>query len=166
MNSIQSRLAPVVATGLAALAGVALMWGLTAPLQTGVAQSNAKECAVTLTTTDRPENSNTAAWSRTWYRSPDSRIWASAPGLQKQRLDGGRVVGDKVLWIKPTGSQLRVQGRRLDGEAPPLEVSLPCCYREDFQASGVLFPVPGCCEIEAEAGGTEWSFIVQVLPAD
>lgn len=66
------------------------------------------------------------------------------------RLAAGRT---KVLWIKPVGTRLEVTGRRLDGPAPPLEVTLPEGYPGDFQASGLVFPTGGCWEVEARVAG-------------
>lgn len=139
--------------------------GPTAPPQgsTGAALVADKEagppegCKVSAITTARPENSNTAAWSRTWYRSPDGSIWASEPGLRSYRPSG-----DKVLWVKPVGSKLLVKGRRLDGDAAPLKVSMPEGYPDDYQASGITFPTPGCWEIEARAGGDPWRFVIYI----
>ncbi|MBF6612841.1 MAG: hypothetical protein IVW55_06895 [Chloroflexi bacterium] len=105
----------------------------------------ANRCPVSTVTTDRPANANTAAWSRTWYRSPDSQIWASASGLSYFAAGG-----DKVLWAKPVGSDLYAEGHHLDGEAQPLQVDMPGGYEDmDYQASGVTFSAPGCWEITA-----------------
>ncbi|HEY8884260.1 MAG TPA: hypothetical protein VIO35_03030 [Chloroflexota bacterium] len=107
-------------------------------------------------TTDAPANGNTAKWSSTWYRSPDGQIWASAPGLQHPG-------GDKVLWVKPVGGQLTVQGKRLDGAAGPLYAVLSTGYESmDYQASFIWFPSSGCWEVEARANTTTWRFVVSV----
>jgi hypothetical protein len=134
---------------------------VTASVTTPLAQAapDARGCPASPITTERPANSNTAAWSKTWYRSPDGAIWASETGLRKYT---GK--SSKVLWAKPAGSRLQVQGRRLDGEAPPLGVHMPCCYPDDYQASGLTFPTPGCWEIEAKAARAEWRFVVYIAP--
>lgn len=142
--------------------------GLTAPGKPPAETQNtqgANKCPVSPTTTDRPANANTAAWSRIWYRSPDSQIWASAPGLSY--LDAG---GDKVLWAKPMGSDLHAEGHRLDGDAPPLQVDMPGGYEDmDYQASGVTFSAPGCWEITAwatggQSKGNKWTLVVYIPP--
>ena len=161
MKITRPRILLMVALGLVVLAGAGLLWGEATLLQAGVMPSAGRECPVSPITTERPENANTAAWSKTWYRSQDGRIWASAPGLQSYRPEG-----DKVLWVKPSGSSLEVKGRRLDGQAVPLRVHIPGGYADDFQASFVTFPTPGCWEIEAKADGTEWRFVVYIPEKD
>jgi hypothetical protein len=93
------------------------------------------------------------AW--TGYRSPDRLIWVS----NLPTHSGG---SHKVLWLKPPGSVLRVTGRRLDGDAPPLTAQLPDGYGGDFQASGIGFPTPGCWEVEARAGESSLRFVVAI----
>ena len=105
MKITRPRILLMVALGLVVLAGAGLLWGQATLLQAGVMPSAGKDCPVSPITTERPENANTAAWSKTWYRSLDGRIWASAPGLQSYRPEG-----DKVLWVKPSGSDLEVKG--------------------------------------------------------
>jgi hypothetical protein len=161
MKITRPRILFMTALGLVVMAGAGLLWGQATLLQAGVILSADKDCPVSPTTTERPENANTAAFSRMWYRSLDGRIWASAPGLQSYRPEG-----NKVLWVKPSGSQLEVKGRRLDGQAALLQVHIPGGYADDYQASGVTFPTPGCWEIEAKADGTEWSFVVYIPEKD
>jgi hypothetical protein len=60
-------------------------------------------------TEEHPKNSNTAAFSRGWYVSPDRLLWASA--------SGPFVVGsNKVLWERP-GPAVAVTGKLLSGDA-------------------------------------------------
>ena len=70
----------------------------------------------------------------------------------------------KVGWFRPTGAELVVTGKRLDGEAPPLEFEAPCCYPTRFQASGLDFPTEGCWKVTAKAADSELSFIVRIEP--
>jgi hypothetical protein len=100
-----------------------------------------------------------------YFVNPDRSIWASAwwaveaepyPRLNKE--------GEKVGWFRPEGAPLVITGRRIDGEAPPLEAEVPCCYSTRFQASGLYFPTEGCWEITAKASGSELSFVVWVEP--
>lgn len=97
--------------------------------------------------------------SPAWYRSADGKILAPADSLH--------VGGNKFAWLRPAGAQLRVMGRRLDREAPPMGASIPCCYPGVFQVSGLYFPTGGCWEIEAKVEGSILRFVVQVQgPAD
>lgn len=91
-----------------------------------------------------------------YYVSADKKIWAVA-GLWRQG-------GQKVPWVKPLGSQLVVQGRRLDGDSAPLWASLPAGFTNDFQPSRLLFPSSGCWEIETRADASVMRIVVKVAP--
>lgn len=93
-----------------------------------------------------------------WYVNADRTIWAGAAHL--------RTGGNKVLWIRPKGTQLKVTGRRLDGESARLRAHIPCCYPSGFQASGLTLPTGGCWEIRAEAGSSRLTFITNVVARD
>jgi hypothetical protein len=75
-------------------------------------------------------------------------------------VSGGK--GNKVLWIRPQGTQLNVTGRRLDADAPPLKVTIPCCYPTGFQATGLFFTTAGCWEVTAKAGSSELKYVTKV----
>src|SRR5947209_1782022 len=69
-----------------------------------------------------------------WYINADRTIWAGA--VPKGGWPAGgtlysgkrRVKGQKTYWVRPRGTQLVISGHRLDGDAPPLEAHVPCCY--------------------------------------
>ena len=92
-----------------------------------------------------------------WFINADRTMWAY--------LDGGWTAGkdgNKVLWIRPPGTQLLVSGRRLDGEAMPLRADIPCCYTTGFQVTGLYFPTSGCWEVTAEAEENHLQFVVEI----
>lgn len=109
--------------------------------------------------------------SESWYGSetlavqlPPNGIWRGMGPAHRYR--------DKLFWwsygIRP-GSEtgLTVQGRRLDGEAPPADVSRATNAR--WPSSGgwtmlvaVEFASAGCWEITGEYLGQKLSFIVSV----
>ncbi|MET0939657.1 MAG: hypothetical protein ABWY51_10590, partial [Gaiellaceae bacterium] len=61
---------------------------------------------------------------------------------------------------------LRIEGRRLDGAAPPLSTSIPDGYGPTgFQASGVTFPTEGCWEVTGRVGNASLTFVTLVLKA-
>lgn len=72
--------------------------------------------------------------------------------------------GIKTGWFRPPGEDLVITGSRIDGEAPPLGSSVPCCYPTRFQATGLMFPTEGCWEVTARAQGESLTFIVWVDP--
>jgi hypothetical protein len=79
--------------------------------------------------------------------------------------------GQKIAWWREQGSafgKLRVTGKRLDAEAPPLNAHIPTGYANTwgFQASGLYFPTPGCWQVVARVGLTQrYVFVVNVVPA-
>ena len=128
------------------------------PRATGVAQSDqSSECPVTTPVQVHPpevchESSPLPRGEE--FVSADKKIWAVAvPWRQGSH---------KVPWIKPLGSQLVIQGRRLDGDSAPLWASLPAGYTNDFQPSRLIFSAPGCWEIEARADASVLRIVVEV----
>jgi hypothetical protein len=100
-----------------------------------------------------------------YFVNEDSSIMASAwwTGQAETFLHAGNQ-GIKVGWFRPAGAALEITGRRLDGEAPPLQAEAACCYPTGFQASGLYFPTEGCWEVIARADDRELSFVVWVEP--
>lgn len=100
-----------------------------------------------------------------YFVNEDSSIWASAWwwGKEEYPLHAGKG-GNKVAWFRPEGTVMEITGRRLDGQAPPLETDIPCCYPTRFQASGLYFPTAGCWEVTAKAADSVLSFVAKVKP--
>jgi hypothetical protein len=94
-----------------------------------------------------------------WYINQERTLWA---GLHSGLW---RVGGEKVIWIRPTGTALTITGQRLDAEAPPLKAEIPCCYPTGFQVSGLYFPTEGCWAVTAQAGEHRLEFVTEVAPA-
>jgi hypothetical protein len=71
-------------------------------------------------------------------------------------------------WDKEWRPALRVTGRRLDGNAPPL-LTLPTTNAFPGPAAamltGVYIPTPGCWEITGDYKGQKLSFVVWLQPA-
>ena len=91
-----------------------------------------------------------------YYASADEMILVSA----EEWGQGSR----KILWIKPLGSRLTVQGRRLDGDAAPLWPDISSGYYGDFEASIIIIPAAGCWEIEARANASVLRFVLFIPP--
>jgi len=105
-----------------------------------------------------PLDAKTASFgSGPWFINSDRSIW-----VWDQPYVAGKPLN--TIWIRPQGEELRITGRRLDREAPPLEASIPCCYPTTFKASGLRFPTPGCWEVTATAGRSTLTFITNVAP--
>jgi hypothetical protein len=86
-----------------------------------------------------------------YFVNEDRSIWASAQWvMDKEYLLAERENGIKVGWFRPAGATLEITGQRLNGNSPPLEAIVPCCYPTRFQASGLIFPTEGCWEVTAK----------------
>jgi hypothetical protein len=103
-----------------------------------------------------------------WYINGDRTIWAGTvpaggwPAGGKLFSGNSVVKGQKTYWVRPAGTQLLITGRRLDGDGPPVEAHVPCCYPTGFQIVGLFFPTEGCWEVLATAGDSELRFVTQV----
>lgn len=91
-----------------------------------------------------------------YFVSADRKLWVRATEWRQGR--------DKFPWVKPFGSALVVQGRRLDADAPPLWVDIAPDNSRDFQPSFITIPTAGCWEIEARAGTSVLRFVVFAPP--
>ena len=100
-----------------------------------------------------------------YYVNHDRSLMASAwwAGDAAPPLQAGDA-GVKVGWFRPAGATLQISGQRLDGQAPPLQSHVPCCYPTRFQATGLIFPSEGCWQVTATAADSELTFIVNVVP--
>ena len=82
------------------------------------------------------------------------------PGM---RYDDGSL-GMKWHWYRDVQGDLRISGRRLDGEAPPLRAEIPEGYGSTgFQATGLIFPTPGCWEVTGVVGESKLTFVTMVI---
>ena len=71
-------------------------------------------------------------------------------------------------WRTEYPPELKVTGRRLDGDAPPLLTMRPTNAFPGPAAAmlvGVYVPTPGCWEITGEYKGEKLSFVILVEPA-
>jgi hypothetical protein len=100
-----------------------------------------------------------------YFANEDNSILASASWTieKESRLNVARE-WIKVGWFRPAGAELVITGKRLDGDAPPMEAEASCCYPTRFQASGLYFPTEGCWEVIARAADSELSFNVWIEP--
>ena len=139
---------------LPALLGLALVF--TGQSTQGV-QREAAACSVSQPVDDHPPDDPHASSfaAGKWYANESRTLWAW--------WWGKRSAGDyKVLWVRPVGTELKITGRRLDGQAPAPTASIPEGYRHTFQASAIAIPAAGCWEIEGTAGDARLTFVVQI----
>jgi len=104
---------------------------------------------------------NGQLWTAFWPEGT-LRFEANGPGLILS--DGSMSM--KFPWWRGEGvvGALTVEGRRLDGQAPPLGAEIPNGYGDTgFQASALIFPTTGCWEVTAHAGEAELTFVTRVV---
>lgn len=140
-----------------------LLLGLLCGISSGVSCAGGNpsvSCPVTPTIVATPPDDPNADpfGSGPWFINADRTVWA---GWDAVRMQEGR---NKVLWIRPPGTELVVAGHRLDADAPPLVADVPCCYPTTFQASALIFPSGGCWKVEAAAGANKLTFVTSVRP--
>jgi hypothetical protein len=125
---------------------------------------SAGDCPVTPPIKDQPpDDPNADSFGLAyWYINADRTLWAG-PLPEGQSWRAG---DEKVIWIRPQGTQLVITGHRLDAEVPPLHADIPCCYNTGFQVTGLIFPTEGCWEVSAKAGDNKLHFVTKVAPAE
>jgi hypothetical protein len=70
----------------------------------------------------------------------------------------------KFWWWRLVRGQLTIDGHRLDGPAPSLRAEIPEGYGDiGFQATGLIFPTPGCWEVTGHVGNGSLRFVTQVV---
>lgn len=104
---------------------------------------------------------NAALWTALW---PEGKVLATPAYV---RYDGS--INMKFPWWRGPGvvGALSIEGRRLDGPAPPLQAQIPEGYSDEgFQASGIIFPTEGCWEITGKANGASLTFVTLVIKVE
>jgi hypothetical protein len=70
----------------------------------------------------------------------------------------------KFWWWRLVKGNLTIEGRRLDGPASSLRADIPQGYGDiGFQATGLIFPTPGCWEVTGHVGHGHLTFVTQVV---
>lgn len=126
-----------------------------------------RECPVTVPNGLAPpgerrsanHHGNEALWTQLW---PDGTVVFKPRGPGFVLADGSLQM--KFPWWRGVQGPLIVEGRRLDAPAPPLRAHIPNGYgASGFQASGLIFPTPGCWEVTGHAGEATLTFVVDVV---
>jgi hypothetical protein len=78
-------------------------------------------------------------------------------------VDPDGALGMKWPWWRGVRGELVIEGRRLDGQAPPLRAAIPRGYGPaGFQSTGLLFPTAGCWEVTGRVADEHLTFVVFV----
>jgi pimeloyl-ACP methyl ester carboxylesterase len=93
---------------------------------------------------------------------PDGTVIFKPGGPGFVEKDGS--LSMKFPWTRYVKGQLTIDGRRLDGPAPPLRAHIPSGYGDTgFQATGLIFPTPGCWEVTGHVGNGRLTFVTRVV---
>jgi hypothetical protein len=116
------------------------------------------------------DNSFWLGTEKLWRALPSSgEVWGWAP-----RGPGEPNLTAKIFWgsvdfdyHRKEDYGLKVAGRRLDGDAPPLmvdKVTNALFVPHAAMLTGVYMPTPGCWEITGDYKGQKLSFVVWLYP--
>jgi len=98
--------------------------------------------------------------STTLWPSGTVEFRPGGPGFVES--DGARSM--KWPWWRGTRGKLTIEGKRLDGSAPPLRASIPDGYGDiGFQSTGLIFPTAGCWEVTGKVGDASLTFVTRVV---
>ena len=96
---------------------------------------------------------------------PNGTVVFKPGGAGFQTRDGALVM--KFGWTLGSTGELKVSGHRLDGDAAPLRASIGNAIDPpNFKPSYLIFPTPGCWEVNAQIAGLEDSkltFVTRVV---
>ncbi|MGO4884177.1 MAG: hypothetical protein ACLP59_25660 [Bryobacteraceae bacterium] len=93
---------------------------------------------------------------------PDGTVVFQPGGPGFVTLTGA--LGMKWAWWRGVHGELRIEGRRLDDPAPPLQTYVPSGYKDiGFRPSYLIFPTVGCWEVTGHAGEASVTFVTKVV---
>jgi hypothetical protein len=81
----------------------------------------------------------------------------------------GCIEEDGAMWMKwpwwheGKHKRLTIEGRRLDGTAPPLRAWVPDGYAGEFQSSALIFPTAGCWQVTGTVDDQALTFVVRAV---
>ena len=95
-----------------------------------------------------------------WRRG---RLVAARDGSRWGQIMSDGSIWAKLGWWRAVPGQLTIRGERLDAAAPPLRADVPAGYGgTGFQATGLMFPTPGCWRVVGSIAGHTLEFDVLV----
>ena len=156
----------VALAGLMAVVGVPEL-APTAAVQPNSTAQPAIACRVTQPNGNGPAHE---AASPTFHGSgtlvtqlwPDGTIVFAPNGPGFVLEDGA--LSMKFPWWRGERGSFRIEGRRIDGDAPPLRSHIPSGYGDSgFQATALIFPTAGCWEVTGYLGTGSLTFVTRVV---
>jgi hypothetical protein len=113
---------------------------------------------------DNPSDNSTRygngkLWTTLW---PNGTVEFRPGGPGFVESDGSRSM--KWPWWRGVRGKLTIEGRRLDGAAPPLRAHIPAGYGDTgFQSTALIFPTAGCWEVTGRVGDVSLTFVTRVV---
>jgi hypothetical protein len=153
--------------------GWLFLLALTAAQEAGAGTTSS--CATTVTPARSFAEPSPSSASRFWYGSEALAVSLNRSGTW-QGMGPSHNYRNKLFWWRKGYSgvteqrpELVVSGRRLDGEAPPANVSRATnAHHKDFGGWAMLvmveFPASGCWEVTGAYQGQTLTFVVDVGP--
>lgn len=79
-------------------------------------------------------------------------------------LTNDGALGMKFPWQRGVRGELKITGRRLDGNAAALRALVPYGYGDQgFQSTALIFPTEGCWEVTGRVGDASLTFVTSVV---
>jgi hypothetical protein len=89
-------------------------------------------------------------------------LWRGTPSEPDEVREDGSL-SMKFPWWRGVKGKLTIEGRRLDGSAPPLRSEIPDGYGDTgFQPTGLIFPTEGCWEVVGRVSDVNLKFVILV----
>ena len=85
-----------------------------------------------------------------------------AGGGERATITENGSISAKFGWWRAGNGRIRITGRRIDAQAPPLRAHVPAGYARGFQATGLTFPTTGCWRVTGRYAGASLTFTVLV----
>lgn len=109
---------------------------------------------------DTKFHGNGKLWTLVWWSDGTLNYPPGGPGIILP--DGALQV--KVGWWRGVKGKLTIEGHRLDVDGPPLRARIPEGYGDiGPEATGVVFPTPGCWAVTGKVQETRLTFVVNVV---
>jgi hypothetical protein len=77
-------------------------------------------------------------------------------------VNGRGEIEMKFPWDRGIRGRLRISGRRLDADAPPLRSDVPDYGPTGFQPTALIFPTEGCWEVTGTVRRSSLTFVTKV----
>lgn len=148
----------------------------TAPTATSTSASAASDpsragttegtCPLTLPNGSFPPGQKPREWNY-----GNGKLWTSFWPHNLVIVDAGFVQEDGAVrmkwpWWRGVRGDLKVEGRRLDANAPQLTAEIPPYYgTSGFQPTALFFPTEGCWEVTGSVGNAKLTFVTIVVKA-